>query len=331
MSNPLMCSLVAASAALVAAAPRAYAGAVPPNDYGLSWKTIGAPGNRGTLPSEMPQTPDYRSVGAVGHTYRLTQTEITNAQWIEFVRAYEPYYTGLLGGMSGGGITFLGQYVIVGNPNGPAEISWENAARYCNWLHNGKASTAEAFAQGVYDTSTFTRNPDGSYNHVLTHTADAKYWIPTLDEWVKGAYYDPHKNGTGIDGYWLYPGRSDSPPISGPPSAGGQTNAGPGSGPTSVGSYPDAQSPWGLLDTSGGVEEWTSTGGPSLPHIPLLRNSSRRANDYAVLDRLDFFLQLESPVGIGAGLRLAASIPSPASTVLVGANLLVQIRRTRAR
>ena len=37
---------------------------------------------------------------------------------------------------------------------------------------------------------------------------DARYWIPTENEWYKAAYYDPSPQGP-ADHYWLYPWRSD--------------------------------------------------------------------------------------------------------------------------
>lgn len=321
-------------AAVVSVCPpgRALAGQVPPDD-GLRWKTVGAPGNRGTLPSEAPRLPtDTPSVGAVGYEYRLTETEITRAQWGEFVLAYRPFYSGNTPywanqAFVGSGFVGMGG-VLYANPNQPANMSWEYAARYCNWLHNGKANTAEAFAQGVYDTTTFTRNPDGSLNHNLTRTADARYWIPSLDEWVKGAYYDPNKYGLGEEGYWLYPAMQDTPLIPGAPGAGGQTNAAPFSAdiPLNAGSYPGVVSPWGLLDLSGGMREWISTSrgnfsievrgsklGPSLP-------------DWE--DRLDV-LGGSGPATSAHGFRLASSVPAPGSTVLfwVGAVLCVRRRR----
>src|SRR5690606_38351242 len=85
--------------------------------------------------------------------------------------------------------------------------------------------------------------------------------IPTLDEWLKAAHYDPNRYGEGEEGWWIYSHRSDDPPIPGPPGE-GETSAGyrlpqfrhfdiP------LGAYPDTLSPWGLLDVTGGTEEWT--------------------------------------------------------------------------
>ena len=57
-------------------------------------------------------------------------------------------------------------------------ISWHDALRYCNWLHDG-------------DTE------DGAYSFTGKTTvgprkAGARYFVPTEDEWYKAAYYDPN-------------------------------------------------------------------------------------------------------------------------------------------
>ena len=44
-----------------------------------------------------------------------------------------------------------------------------------------------------------------------SHSADAKVWIPTENEWLKAAYYDPTLNG-GEGGYWTWATRSNDLP-----------------------------------------------------------------------------------------------------------------------
>ena len=83
-------------------------------------------------------------------------------------------------------------------------ITWRTAAKFSNWLHNDKASSIAALQDGAYDTSTFTTNPNQTFNDQLTHHPVAKFWIPTLDEWIKAAHYDPNRYGPGEGGYWEY-------------------------------------------------------------------------------------------------------------------------------
>lgn len=322
-----------AAIAVGGAAEVARAGGTPPVEDGLSWKTIGAAGNRPTNQQETPLLyAPGRNIGAVSYEFRLTTTEITNRQWFEFMLAYRPYYTGstVNPNFSGPDINIMGGYAIVGNPEAPAAMGWEYAARFCNWMHNGKASHREAFESGVYDTSTFTRNPDGTHNHIITPAAGAKYWMPTFNELTKGLYYDPHKNGPGVEGYWQYPTTSDVAPIPGPPEAGGQTNAGR-SGPSTVGSYPSVMSPWGLLDGSGGVSEWTSSQAfGAVGYIwPMKRGSVRNTTSYSSFrDHLDWPDGGSPANGVG-GLRLASSVPSPGGAVPLGVFSLILLQRRR--
>jgi len=199
--------------------------------HGHDFVTIGAPGNRNTIPKEVPLDPTI-SQGKVDYVYRMTRTEITVAQWNEFLNAYEPFAPDprdpdLLGrylfrNTGGGGYT-----PWPGTEQYPTNMSWRYAARYANWLHNDKANNAAAFESGAYDTSTFTQNPNGSYNDQRSRSPGAKFWIPSLDEWIKAAYYDPDRYGPGEEGYWRNPGSQQELLMSGYPHNGGegQTNA----------------------------------------------------------------------------------------------------------
>src|SRR5690606_36322403 len=138
-------------------------------------------------------------------------------------------------------------------------MGWRYIARYCNWLHNGMPTGPDAeqwaFETGAYDTSTFTRNPDGSFNDQRERSPGARFFIPSWDEWVKAVYWDPERN-EGEGGWRMYP-YGDTVPVPGDPDEGGQTNASLNDvGTFDVGSYPDWTTPWGLLDASGGATEW---------------------------------------------------------------------------
>lgn len=304
--------------------------------YGYQWATIGDAGNRATAPEEVPDRPELQ-IGSVGYEYRMTTTEVTVGQWFDFVQAYAPYYEGPATNtaFTGGSIFRIGSNYIIttSNPEQPTSMSWEYAARYCNWLHNGKALTRDAFENGAYDTSTFTFNEDGTANHQATRSPGATFWIPSLDEWTKAAHWDPAKN-EGAGGYWLYPGASDVPLIPGPPAHGGQTNAGRTEagviGPATVGSYPEINAPWGLLDTSGGISEWLeSTDEIKFNGFRDVRGSSRGGMTYELLDRIDFVSDgvIRSPF---AGLRLASVVPAPQPAVVFGVvSLFLGLRRTR--
>lgn len=299
----------------------------------LAFVTVGAAGNRATLPEEVPWEPQ-RTVGAVGYEFRITRTEVTTSQWVEFAQAYAPFYAGQLNASAIAG-TFMSwnssQQRYVYSPlasNWAIDPSWENAARMCNWLHNGRVNEAWAFESGAYDTSTFTINADGSANHQMSRSPGAQFWIPSYDELVKAIFYDPDRYGQGQEGYWLYPNRSDSPPISGLPQNGGTTNAGLFLPYADVGMYPNAASAWGVLDGSGSETEMTET-----VFDPFYRSRIRLGSSNATssgfiefVDRLDW-VQLTVLPTEQWGFRVAGVVPSPSVVCLVGIVLLVRTRR----
>jgi formylglycine-generating enzyme required for sulfatase activity len=158
---------------------------------------------------------DSAGIGSVSYTYKISKYPITNTEYAEFLNsvaatdANSLYDSGM--GLVRGGITRSGSsgsysYSVKSNyENKPAiYINWYNAARYCNWLHNNKAS-------GVQDNTT---TEDGAYqltgnSGFPTREFDAKYFIPNGDEWQKAAFY---KGGSTNAGYWDYATQSDTAP-----------------------------------------------------------------------------------------------------------------------
>ncbi len=85
------------------------------------------------------------------------------------------------------------------------QISRDSAKRYCNWLHHGAPSFQELnewtllFTEtGAYD---FTNGKNGELQ------PGARYFIPSLQQWYKAAYFQPV--GKTLTGYTLYPTKSD--------------------------------------------------------------------------------------------------------------------------
>ncbi len=323
---------------------------LPPSDYGHQFVTIGAAGNRAALASERIHNFGYPNLGAVGYEYRMARTEITVAQHLALVHAYAPFFEADNPGQTIAP-EFTGTYIHRAslNPAAPpvyllvdpalanvaTNMTWRMAARYCNWLHNGMpigpGLTQDAFEQGAYDTSTFTQNPNGTYNDQLTRSEGALFWIPSLDEWTKAAHYDPDRYGEGQEGYWKNQAGQDTRLTPGAPGL-GQSNWGTDL-LVDVGSYPDVQSPWGLLDTSGGKTELTEEALFILPgglHSRVVRGTDHRDN--WLLDHIDYaaFGVFPDINNGGVGLRLASSVPSPGPVgALAFGFLFLRTRRWR--
>ena len=242
-------------------------------DYDFDWVTIDRPGNAAIVSDDPWGNVNGR--GRVDHTYRISRLEVTTSQWMEFVNTFStqanelkffamPTYWGATPDTSYGGpgrrwklknADDAGMRPVTG-------ITWREAAQFCNWLNNSKPSMLSAIANGAYDTSTFGQNDDGTYTDQSAHNPGAEFWIPTLDEWLKAAHYDPSKDGTG--GWWAYPNTSDTAPVPGIPGV-GETSAGYADYgifagfDVALGSYPNTKTPWGLLDATGGASEWTES------------------------------------------------------------------------
>ena len=157
--------------------------------------------------------------GNVSYDYRIGKALVTNTDYADFLNnvatgtsmssTYSSLYNTNMSGPRGGITRNLlnGSYFYTPKDhygNKPVIwVSWIDCARYCNWLHNGK---------GPVSTETGAYNLVNSGGTKAGKETNAKYWIPTEDEWVKAAYYSPNRNGSGMGGYWKYATQSDTIP-----------------------------------------------------------------------------------------------------------------------
>ncbi len=292
-----------------------------PNDYDFDFVTITHPGNPAYTAN--PDRLRTHERGSVGYEYRIARTEISTAQYVEFINAIgfrdpqsfltmTPSAWGAARGPDGPNGEF--QYRL--NPNladagnvPVAGISFEEAAVYCNWLHNGKRGVDDAsLTTGAYDIDIFLGGSVG--NVTLPRNPDAKYWIPTLDEWIKATYWDPNKPDR--DGWWENPHTSDDTP-----QAGTNTNRGLADSIFDVidfriGEYPDAQTPWGLLDTSGGVTELLASDDPFSPSDEALYAKGSSLAGANPTDHITGLRIVPASTGFSfSGIRIASAIPAP--------------------
>ena len=154
---------------------------------------------------------DSTGYGAVAYEYKIAKNETTIGQYTEFLNAKaksDPYAlystdmtTSYIAGISRTGSSGSYAYSVIGSSaNKPITfVSWFDAARFCNWLHNGQGN-------GSTESGAYTLN--GAMSGIYLKNPNATVWIPSENEWYKAAYYDATKGGTG--GYWKYANQSNS-------------------------------------------------------------------------------------------------------------------------
>ncbi len=294
-----------------------------PPDYDFQWAVIGDPGNTPYMGEHGEQGKNVRGRGRVDYTYRISRLELTSAQWLPFINTFakqsdSPFS---FGRPSHSGLEALsgppGHYRL--DPDIPNAamvpvfgISWFEAAMYTNWLSNGKPSDIDDIMDGAYDIL----DDEGELNPEATRSPDAAFFLPTKDEWVKAAHWDPNKFGPGEGGWWRFSHTSDEPPVPGVPGV-GQTSGGdflPSLDERLIplASYPEVMSPWGLWDTSGGASEYTEELSSSLRRD---HDGSRAGIDSSLMfDHIGYIFDTGQTFGAG-GIRIASRVPSPGSSV----------------
>ncbi len=247
-----------------------------------------------------------RICGAVNHDYNIGKYEVTAGQYCEFLNAvaktdaFGLYNTRMDSDPLGCQITRHGtsgsySYDFSGgtaeSPKSTAAdwsdravnyVSWGDAARFANWLHNGQPT-------GVQDSTT---TEDGAYRlkgvtsrkalMAVSRETDWNWSIPSEDEWYKAAY---HKNDGNTNNYFDYPTSSNSAPgyvnNSGKLSCAGTAFAKGGIDPGNYASYDgdkgidaggkpyyrtrggeweNSASPYRTFDQGGNVWEWNEAG-----------------------------------------------------------------------
>lgn len=198
---------------------------------------------------------DDTGYGAVGYNYRIGVEEVSRAM----ILSYNTH--------SGGPTIAMYDYeaggVVGGNMGGrPAtEVSWNEAARFVNWLNTSQGySAAYNFTTGgANDNIALWTVGDSGYDPTNPfRNSNAHYFLPSEDEWYKAAYYDPNANG-GEGGYWDYATGSDTAPTAVWGGASGavylQTVS---SGPAPVRDA-GGLSPYGTMAQGGNAFEWAES------------------------------------------------------------------------
>jgi hypothetical protein len=184
--------------------------------------------------ADAPQTPPgCQLVGGVNHRYGIGQLEITVKQWVAFLNTvdpagrdrhhlYDPTQSssawpkyGQINISSG---ARSGRHYSVAYPEWADKpygfANFLRAARFVNSLHNGRllskrAGSDAGFTYVTYSVRLSRRTERGMYDLArrtrggATRAHASGFVVPSQDEWIKAAYYDP--NGGGTDSYWKYP------------------------------------------------------------------------------------------------------------------------------
>jgi hypothetical protein len=183
---------------------------------------------------EAPQTqPACQLVGGVGYRYGIGELEVTVGQWVRFLNAVDPSGAdrhdlydpteSASGWPKYGQVDFAARaprarhYSIAypewaDKPYGFANFL--RAARFVNALDNGRLLSRRASGSGPFRYVTYRvrlsrQTERGMYDLArekrsgATRARKTGFVVPSQDEWIKAAYFDP--NGGGTYSYWKYP------------------------------------------------------------------------------------------------------------------------------
>ena len=189
---------------------------------------------------------------------------------------------------------------------GMPNINWFSAARFANWVNNGATEDS--------DTETGAYNLNYATDGVFIKQSDAKWWIPSENEWYKAAYYDPTLNN-GNGGYYEFPTSSDTQTISSTPTESTNTANYDGIMPskmkiTSVGAYSNSHSYYGTYDQGGLLWQWNDA--TYRDHNGVALNRGMRGGSWSLgLINISKYGQRDYPPSYqddDSGFRLATTI-----------------------
>ncbi len=183
--------------------------------------------------AEAPQeshTPPCQRVGGVKYRYGIGQLEVTVAQWVAFLNTVDPagrnkhrLYSSdesssawpKYGQIDFSAAATTGHHYSVASPEWADKpygfANFLRSARFDNSLYNGRllskhASSEAGFRYVTYRVRLSRTTERGMYDmteRAATRSHKTGFVVPSQDEWIKAAYYDP--SGGGKYSYWKYP------------------------------------------------------------------------------------------------------------------------------
>ncbi|MFZ1935975.1 MAG: SUMF1/EgtB/PvdO family nonheme iron enzyme, partial [Thermoguttaceae bacterium] len=299
----------------------------------LEFVTVGDPGNAADTSNG--------GHGSVPYVYQMGKYDVTVGQYCQFLNAvaktdaYGLYNSGMATDMPTIKIAQSGSsgnytYTVTGGCSQAAncpifDVTWGDAARFCNWLQNGQPTGVEG--TGTTETGAYTLNGNATNWMAVTRNSTATYVIPSENEWYKAAYY---KGGGTNAGYWGYTTQSSTVPIN-ILSTTGTNNANylivngwiytdPTNYLTPVGAFSASPGPYGTYDMGGNVFQWNEADFFSSTRRGMRGGGFDAYSTY--LASFDWFANDPMSVGSDVGFRVA-SVPEPGSlSLLIGAAII---------
>ena len=238
-----------ASAAIITTSDTFGKGA---NVFTMDFVTIGNPGNANDSHGT--------GYGGVANTFRMSTYEVS----VDMVSKANAPPGGL-------GITLDGRQA-----DKPAtSVSWNEAARFVNWLNVSSGSVA-AYKFSIQpggvgysanaNIALWTSGEAGYNDKNPFRNSNAKYFLPSENEWYKAAYYDPNK--TGGAGYYDFATGSDSVPTAvASGTSGAVYNQDLGADPADI-TLAGGLSPYGTMGQGGNALEWMETNNSGINNLP---------------------------------------------------------------
>jgi formylglycine-generating enzyme required for sulfatase activity len=202
---------------------------------------IGQPGNPGAAItpftdaiyqscSSAPPSPPCQTVGSVGYPYGIGKLEVTVSQYVAFLNTVDPIGRNRHSLFSTNqtatawpkyGQINLRKRARPGRHYSIAYPQWADkpygfanflrSARFANSVTNGKVLSkrpvsSNGFSYVIYKVRLSPKTERGMYDmrrRKTTRRRASGFVIPSQDEWIKAAYFDP--KGGGMFSYWKYP------------------------------------------------------------------------------------------------------------------------------
>ena len=192
-------------------------------------ENTGSTGIYKTCADAPSSAPSCLTVGGVSYKYGIDEFDTTVSQYVTFLNTVDPrgrnalqlYFDDMsptnwpkYGSVTYSSNAAIGQHYSVAYPEWADKpfnfADFSRAARFANSLTNGTVLSKTSSSSGEFNYVTYKvrlspKTETGMYNiadPATTRTKSSGFVVPSNNELVKAAYYDP--KGGGTDSYWAY-------------------------------------------------------------------------------------------------------------------------------